>query len=391
MAGFMLLKLFPNAKSKALARHSEENGVLIRRYRDEVEKRRIHYDEAQFQAIHTLQSLLDDLQRQQDHDARSAVGKWLARRPEKCRSLYLYGNVGRGKSMLMDWFHEACPMTRKRRVHFSTFMQEVHAFLHQCRKRNKTGAFDELAGQITASAKLLCFDEFHVTDIADAMILGRLFSKLFELGVVTVMTSNRHPDDLYLGGLQREQFLAFIKILHKEAEIIELAAKKDFRLGHFKSLKTTYHFPLDHQADAFIKQSYRELTNHSALQPATLEVLGRTVTLKAAHGDVALSSFEQLCVQPMGAADYLAIADEFGTLILSGIPKLTPHKRNEARRFVILVDTLYEHKVKLICTAEVDVDQLYTEGDGAFEFRRTVSRLIEMQSEKYLSAEHAGT
>jgi cell division protein ZapE len=222
------------------------------------------------------------------------------------------------------------------------------------------------------------------------MILGRLFSKLFASGVTVVITSNRHPDDLYLGGLQREQFLIFTKLLQRESQIIELVAKEDYRLMHLHALEATYYFPLDAHANEFILQSYNEFTNFAAMQPGVIQVLGRKVTLSAVHGDIALTSFDELCVQPLGSADYLEIAREFGTLIMAEIPKLTSEKRNEAKRFMTLIDALYEHKVKLICTAEVPAQELYTEGDGSFEFRRTVSRLIEMQSESYLQSKHTG-
>lgn len=363
-------------------------GMLEQRYRDQVVQRHIQCDPAQIEALRRLQALLDSLLANLSYRSLPAARRLLVKRPPECKSLYIYGDVGRGKSMLMDWFYEACPFSRKRRVHFNTFMLEVHAFIHQCRQRNKTGAIEALADHIRESALLLCFDEFHVTDIADAMILGRLFGQLFERGIVTVMTSNRPPSELYQGGLQREQFLFFIKVLESRADIVELAAKEDFRLGHLRSLKKTYYFPIDRQADLFIKHCFEELTDHSAMEPRILPLLGRTVQLSAAHGDVALSSFEELCVQPLGAADYLLIAGEFSTLIVSDIPKLTTANRNEAKRFVTLIDALYEHKVKLICTAEVDVPELYTEGDGAFEFKRTVSRLMEMQSDHYLKAEH---
>ena len=222
------------------------------------------------------------------------------------------------------------------------------------------------------------------------MILERLFSKLFELGLIVVITSNRHPDDLYQGGLQREQFLIFTKLLQKESKVIELVAKEDYRLMHLHALEATYYFPLDAHAGEFVLQSYNEFTNFAALQAGVLLVLGRKVILSAVHGDVALTSFDELCMQPLGSADYLEIAREFSTLIMAEIPKLTADKRNEAKRFMILIDALYEHKVKLICTAEVPAQELYTEGDGAFEFRRTVSRLIEMQSESYLQSKHTG-
>jgi len=273
-------------------------------------------------------------------------------------------------------------------VHFNMFMLEVHAFIHECRQQNNTDAISALAKKIRASVLLLCFDEFHVTDIADAMILGRLFSKLFESGVVFVITSNRHPDDLYLGGLQREQFLIFTKLLQRESQIIELVAKEDYRLSHLHALETTYYFPLDAHANEFVQHSYNEFTNYADMQPGFLHVQGRKVVLSAVYGDIALTSFQELCEQPLGSADYLEIASEFSTLIMAGIPKLTPEKRNEAKRFMTLIDALYEHKVKLICTAEVPAQELYTEGDGVFEFRRTVSRLIEMQSEAYFQSRH---
>jgi cell division protein ZapE len=268
------------------------------------------------------------------------------------------------------------------------FMLEVHAFIHEWRQQHNTDAIIALAKKIRAAALLLCVDEFHVTDIADAMILERLFSKLLASGVIVVITSNRHPDDLYLGGLQREQFLVFTKLLQQESQIIELVAKEDYRLKHLRALETTYYFPLDAHAAAFVQQSYNEFTNFAASQTGELHVLGRKFILSAVHGDIVLTSFDELCVQALGSADYLEIAREFSTVIMAGIPKLTADKRNEAKRFMTLIDTLYEHKVKLICTAEVPAPELYTEGDGAFEFRRTASRLIEMQSEAYFQSKH---
>lgn len=384
----MLKKIFRKIDSTSVETVPDVSGLLQRRYFEQVAKNLIQYDAAQVQALQHLQKLLDSLAASLEYQNKPAAQKLLSPRPEKCKSLYIYGGVGRGKSMLMDWFFDACPIREKRRVHFNTFMLEVHAYTHQCRQQHRTDALFSLARQIRETVQLLCFDEFHVTDIADAMILGRLFNKLFELGVIVVITSNRHPNDLYQGGLQREQFLFFIKVLQGEADIIKLEAKKDFRLSHLRALKTTYYFPLDRQAESFINHSFRELTGSAAMEPKVLSVLGRTLYLSAAHGDLAYSTFEGLCVQPLGAADYVLIAGEFSTLIVAGIPKLTVDKRNEAKRFVTLIDALYEHKVKLICTAEVPVHELYTEGDGAFEFERTVSRLIEMQSDSYLNAEH---
>lgn len=364
------------------------SGLLEQHYQEKIARHHIRHDDAQMAALQHLQKLLERLLMTVDHEQKPLTQKWLSASPQKCRSLYIFGSVGRGKSMLMELFYEACPIEKKRRVHFNTFMLEVHAFIHQCHQQQNIDAISTLAKHIRSTVMLLCFDEFHVTDIADAMILGRLFSKLFDLGVVTVMTSNRHPNELYQGGLQREQFLFFIKILQGEAEIIELVAQKDFRLDYLPGSKKTYYFPLDQQADDFIWQNYYNLTDGAPVNPKALSVLGRTVYLASAYGNVALASFDELCVDSLGSADYLEIADIFSTLIITEIPKLTAEKRNEAKRFVTLIDALYEHKVKLICTAEVPAKELYTEGDGSFEFGRTVSRLIEMQSETYLQSPH---
>lgn len=290
--------------------------------------------------------------------------------------------------MLMELFYDACPVAQKRRVHFHVFMLEVHIFIHQWRQQNSTDAISAFAKKIRKSFLILCFDEFQVTDIADAMILGRLLGKLFELGIIVVITSNRHPVDLYQGGLQREQFLVFTRLLQKAADVIELAAREDYRLKHLHTLETTYYFPLDAHAEEFVLQSYNKFTNFAAMQPGIIQVLGRKVELSAIHGDIAFTSFNELCAKPLGPADYMEIAREFSTLIMAEIPKLSAENRNEAKRFIILIDILYEHKVKLICTAEAPVQELYPEDDGVFEFRRTVSRLIEMQSEVYFQSKH---
>lgn len=268
------------------------------------------------------------------------------------------------------------------------FMLDVHAFIHKWRQHNNTDAVSALAKKTRSSALLLCVDEFHVTDIADAMILKRLFTQLFKLGVLVVITSNRHPDDLYQGGLQREQFLGFTKLLQEESKIIELVTKEDYRLMHLCSLKTTYYFPLDTQSGSFVQRTYNELTHCSALKTGILSLLGRQLMLSSVHEDIALGTFDELCVQPLGSADYKLIAHKFSTLIISEIPKLSAERHNQAKRFMTLIDALYEYKVKVVCTAEVPPQELYAEGEGAFEFRRTVSRLIEMQSEAYLQSKH---
>jgi cell division protein ZapE len=369
---------------------THQSGLLAKQYNNLVAQGHIQYEPAQIKALHHLQTLLDSLLAHVEYQKKSPLQKLFLPKPAHLQSLYIYGNVGRGKSMLMDLFYEACPIREKRRVHFHAFMLEVHAFVHQWRKQHSSDAIAALAQHIRVSERLLCFDEFHVTDIADAMILVRLFRRLFELGIVVVITSNCHPNELYHDGLQRELFLPFVGILQQKAKIIELLADQDYRLSHLHALKTTYYYPLDQQAAEFIRQSYNELTHYAPMQSGTVEVLGRKVALSAVHGNVALTSFDELCMHALGPADYLEIGRRFDIVILADIPKLTIEKCNEAKRFVTLIDALYEHKVKLICTAEVPAQELYTAGEGSFEFERTVSRLIDMQSESYLHIEHIG-
>lgn len=381
----MLKKLF----RQTTAERSVASPVLLeQQYQSLVAQGHIQYEAEQIKALHHLQTLLDNLLATAAYQQKSPLHRLIKSKPADLQSLYIFGNVGRGKSMLMDLFYDACPIREKRRVHFHAFMLEVHAFVHQWRKRHNSDAIAALAQHIRTSERLLCFDEFHVTDIADAMILVRLFRRLFELGIVVVMTSNCHPTELYHDGLQRDLFLPFVGLLQQKAKVIELTVGQDYRLSHLQALKTTYYFPLDESSADFIRHSYRELTQSATMQPGALEVLGRQVVLSAVHGNVALSSFDELCMSALGPADYLAIGNRFDVLILSGIPKMTREKCNEAKRFVTLIDALYEHKVKLICTAEVPAQALYTDGEGSFEFERTVSRLIEMQSEDYLRIEH---
>lgn len=362
--------------------------ILQKRYLKEIELGHIQFDPAQEALLNLLQEHLEEVFLYAGTDGTKGWRKLFFSEPKKCNSVYIYGGVGCGKSMLMDLFFEVCPIKQKRRIHFHAFMQEVHQFNYQWRKKNQGSPIPELAKKIRKSTLLLCFDEFHVTDIADAMILGRLFTELFDLGVVMTATSNRHPDELYQGGLQRDLFLPFIKLLKEQVNIYELEAKEDYRLVHLHVLETTYHYPLNNDAELFMQLGYNELTNHAPMKPETFSVLGRDVTLSAVHGDIALVSFDEICLNPLGAADYLEIARRFNTLMISRIPRFFPENRNEAKRFITLIDILYEHKVKLICTAEVPPLELYTEGDGVFEFQRTASRLMEMQSENYLHSEH---
>ncbi|WP_231383534.1 cell division protein ZapE [Methylobacter luteus] len=357
---------------------------MEKHYRELVVKRHIQNDDAQVEVLGHLQQLLDTISEKADYDSKLTLGKLLSAKPEQGRSLYIFGDVGRGKSMLMDFFFQACPIKHKRRIHFHVFMQEIHHFIHQWRQSNSGDPIPALARHIRKSTLLLCFDEFNVSDIADAMILARLFQQLFEKGVIMVATSNYHPDALYKDGLQRELFLPFIALLKQSAEILELVAKADYRLTHLKALSTTFHASLGEAGDEFLRQSYKNLTNGVATESVVLQVQGRHVHFEAAHDDILFTSFKELCSRALGAADYLTIAREFNTLLLADIPKFSLENKDEAQRFVVLIDVLYEHNVKLICTAAAPADQLYTD-EEPFEFKRTQSRLVEMQSERYLS------
>jgi len=353
----------------------------------------IKEDPAQELAAEKLQSLHNALV---GYRPAGGTGGWKARlglgrrREEPPQGLYLYGAVGRGKSMLMDLFFETAPIERKRRVHFHAFMAEVHERLHAWRQRTKGAKADplpELAGEMAEEAWLLCFDEFVVYNIADAMILGRLFETLFQHGVVVVATSNFEPERLYEGGLQRDRFAPFIALLKSRLDVLDLGQGTDYRLNRLRSLRV-YHAPLDARAAAALDAAFAALTEGAAPSPEVLLVKGRRLEVAEAAGGIARFSFAELCERPLGAGDYLAIATHFHGVVLSGIPRLGPDKRNEARRFMTLIDALYEHRVKLIAAAAALPEGLYTSGDGAFEFQRTVSRLNEMQSADYLGKEH---
>ncbi len=364
---------------------TEGTTVLRQYYQQQVIEQQLQRDEAQITVLQSLQHLLDNLVAVINYQQRGAITQYLFPLPEPCRSLYLFGEVGSGKSMLMALFYQACPFQQKRRVHFNVFMLEVHAFIHEWHQQAHAGnVMLALAKKIRLSQLLLCIDEFHVTDIADAMIMERLFSHLFNSGLIVVITSNRHPDDLYQGGLQRAQFVIFTQLLLRVATIVKLDSKNDYRQTFLQDLEPSYYYPLNKAADHFVLKHYQRCTNFAPLQAGVLEVLGRKVLLTATHDDVALTSFDQLCVHALGVVDYLQMALQFNVVILEGIPKLSAEKRNEAKRFMALIDTLYEHKVTLFCTAEVSPQDIYIEGDGAFEFRRTSSRLMEMQSAAYL-------
>ncbi|MFI4999933.1 MAG: cell division protein ZapE [Reyranellales bacterium] len=359
----------------------------------------VHSDPAQERIVERLQAVHEQLGALAAHPAKPGLlARWgLARQdkpPAGPHGLYIWGPVGRGKSMLMDLFFADAPVARKRRVHFHEFMLEVHERLHRRREELAAkGAPPEadtivpIARAIAAETRLLCFDEFQVTNIADAMILGRLFETLFEEGLTVIATSNRAPDDLYKDGLQRDRFLPFIELLKQRLEILELGGDRDYRMDRLRNLDM-YLTPLGAWANAKLDEAFRALSDGADGEPRVLRTQGRDVDVPRAAPGVAMAHYLDWCDRPMGAADFLCIAEHFHTVIVVDIPKMGPDSRDKAARFVTMVDTFYEKKVKFICSAATAPTGLYVDGDGAFEFQRTVSRLMEMQSPEYLELEH---
>ena len=349
---------------------------------------RLDPDPAQQLAVERLQSLHRALL---DYRPEHGLLGWLARLglgenhgAQAPVGLYLCGPVGRGKSMLMDLFFATAPGPHKRRVHFHAFMLEMHDRIEQERRDKTRGPIAKVAADIAREAALLCFDEFQVDNIADAMILERLFRALFDAGIVVVATSNREPDELYEHGLHRERFLPFIELLKQKLFVLELDSGRDYRLARLVG-KTVYYTPLGEAAHHALEAAFAELTDGAMGEPATLVVQGRRLTVPRAARNVAWFGFADLCAQPLAAVDYLALAERYAAIIVEGIPRLTRDERNEARRFNILIDTLYEARTLVVASAALPPEQIYTAGDGTFEFRRTVSRLTEMQSADYIA------
>ncbi|GFZ95772.1 cell division protein ZapE [Elstera cyanobacteriorum] len=360
----------------------------LARYRAAVRAGTVQEDPLQIDALKRLELLQTELAGYVPAGAEPP--RWLGwlkrdRRPVRPKGLYIHGSVGRGKSMVMDLFFAAAPVQKKRRVHFHAFMAEIHARLHILRREHKDGLADPLAkvaDEVAAQTWLLCFDEFVVNDIADAMILGRLFQALFDRGLVMVATSNFPPGMLYKDGLHRDRFEPFIALLEQTVETLTLDGPRDYRrlrrLG-----EPVYFAPLGPDTSRALDAAFLDLTDEKRGQPDSISVHGRTVPVPQAARGVARFNFDDLCAKPLGASDYLALAQKYHTVILDHVPLLSPANHNEARRFITLIDALYEAKTKLIMGAEALPDALYPDGRGAFEFQRTASRLMEMQSEDY--------
>lgn len=371
--------------------------LILNRYLEQARAGRLERDAAQEAVVRKLDALRDALDLYRPASKSGALG-WLfggGRKPEAPRGLYIWGSVGRGKTMLMDFFFQEARIARKRRVHFHAFMAEVHAHIHQWRQARKTGAVKgedpvaPLAGEIAERAWLLCFDEFAVTDIADAMILGRLFEALFARGVVVVATSNVDPVDLYKDGLNRALFLPFIGMIREKMDVLKLDARTDFRLEKLSS-GGVYHTPLGPAAAAALDAAFEAIAGAPDGAPVELDVVGRKLAVPQAVGHVARFGFADLCRKPLGPNDFLAIAENFHTVVVDDVPVMTQDDRNAAKRFITFIDACYDQNVKLVVSAAATPTALYTGAIGreTFEFDRTASRLIEMQSHSYLALPH---
>ncbi|MBD9627515.1 MULTISPECIES: cell division protein ZapE [Ensifer] len=356
-------------------------------------------DPAQFTIARRFDHLSAELLASRPSRKTNALGWLFASRKKDhppVKGLYIHGGVGRGKTMLMDMFFEAVPIQRKRRAHFHEFMADVHERIYKHRQKLKNGETKQadpippVASELFGEARLLCFDEFSVTDIADAMILGRLFGELFAKGCVLVATSNVAPDDLYRDGLNRGLFLPFIELLKSNAEVISLDTDTDYRLTKTDG-SPVWLSPLGPEADAAMARAWAHETGNVPAAPADVPRKGRKIPVPAASGKSARFNFADLCQQPLGAADYLAILERYSTIFVDHVPHLGPHMRNETKRFILLVDTLYDNGARLFASAAAEPQDLLTQKKGTegFEFDRTVSRLIEMQSEEYAAAHPA--
>ena len=377
--------------------HGAGVGPVVAHYRALVEAGELTSDPAQLALARRMDQLGESLAERRLQSKGSALGWLFAGKAKPVRGLYVHGGVGRGKTMLMDAFFAAAVVRRKRRMHFHEFMAEVHDRIHLVREAARSGAkgpadpIAPVAADIAETTRLLCLDEFAVEDIADAMILSRLFEALFARGLVLVATSNAAPDELYRDGLNRGLFLPFIAVLRRHVEVVELAARTDYRLEKL-GRAPVYVTPLGPQATEALARVWRDLTGMERGEPASVQVRGRKVAVPQAARGVARFAFADLCEAPLGASDYRAIARAFHTVLVDNVPVIADGRRDVARRFINLIDVFYDHGVKLVASAAAEPAALYVAptGEEAFAFRRTASRLIEMRSAAYLAAARPG-
>lgn len=362
-------------------------GTIIDGYRKRLAEREIEPDPAQAMLAERLDALGSELGA--NHRHQSMLSRLLGRAPAPTKGLYIWGPVGRGKTMLMDLFFEGTPFEPKRRAHFHEFMADIHDRIGEAREKTPGDPIPHVARTVASEAKLLCFDEMHVSDIADAMILGRLFENLFAAGVTVVATSNARPSDLYKNGLNRQLFLPFIDLIRTNMDVVELKSQKDFRLDKLSGAQL-YFYPADAAARTALDAHWERLTGKHPAKLQTLEIKGRTLVVPQASVGVARFKFDELCDRPLGANDYLHIAHAFHTVIIDDVPVLTPDRRDVARRFINLVDALYDSRICLIASAAAEPAALYPNGSGAEAFQRTASRLMEMRSEAYLAGHSGG-
>ncbi|MTI44603.1 cell division protein ZapE [Roseibium hamelinense] len=372
--------------------------AVASRYDELVASGEISKDPVQVEAVRCLDLLNTKLAETRLASKKSSLGWLFAKKKAELwaavQGLYMWGGVGRGKTMLMDLFFEVTVIRRKRRAHFHEFMLDVHERIHAHRQAHKRGEvkgddpIPPVAEQLARETRLLCFDEFAVTDIADAMILGRLFTQLFEKGVIVVATSNVDPNQLYKDGLNRQLFLPFIHLLTSKVRVLHLDSPTDYRLEKLAGAPV-YISPLDLSAKDKTDELWRKLTHGVQPRSEELENRGRMIPVPVAAAGAARFDFSDLCAKPLGASDYLRLAHAFGTLFIENVPVMDKARRNEAKRFITLIDTLYDNGIKVVISAEAEPQGLYVAKDGteAFEFDRTVSRLIEMRSEAYLAGE----
>jgi cell division protein ZapE len=362
--------------------------MLEKVYKQKLQELNLEFDESQLNLIKQLEKYLTHFHDVKSKNLLSKLSAFFtAKNSQPHLGVYIWGEVGRGKSMIMNLFFDSIEIAGKLKIHFHEFMLSFHKKVEALRKKHVKDPILKVAQELADKYKVICLDELQINNIADAMVVGRLFEALFKHEVFVFITSNRYPDELFKDGLQRERFIPFIELIKKQLEVYNLNNFKDYRCEKIAHIKKTYLYPINKENKSTIENIILELTGHTRLLSKQVTVdENKMLTVNNSYGNLAMFTFSELCEIPLGAIDYLALTKSFTTIILINIPKFTPDHHNEALRFITLIDCLYENKVKLICLAEASIDNLYAKGKNHFEFARTISRLKEMQSHEYLSA-----